>query len=98
MTSSHRYYWRIYRRFRLPAEAAVTGAFNIGSSYQASGKRHPIRTRMNLGASLGPRSCAWLALLAGSGSGGAEYDAQQQAHDEAQEREKAREMEQLRQQ
>ena len=26
----YRYYWRIYKRFRLPAEVAVTGAFNIG--------------------------------------------------------------------
>mmetsp|Transcript_18999 Transcript_18999/g.48621 ORF Transcript_18999/g.48621 Transcript_18999/m.48621 type:complete len:243 (-) Transcript_18999:409-1137(-) len=26
----HRYYWRIYRRFRLPAESTVTGAFNVG--------------------------------------------------------------------
>ena len=25
-----RYCWRIYRRFRLPADAAVTGAFNMG--------------------------------------------------------------------
>jgi hypothetical protein len=24
------HYWRIYKRFRLPAEAAVTGAFNMG--------------------------------------------------------------------
>jgi len=29
-----RYYWRIYRRFRLPAEAAVTGAFNVGGAQQ----------------------------------------------------------------
>ena len=25
-----RYCWRIYKRFRLPSDAAVTGAFNIG--------------------------------------------------------------------
>jgi hypothetical protein len=32
----YRYYWRIYRRFRLPPDAAVTGAFNVGSGDGAS--------------------------------------------------------------
>ena len=31
-----RYCWRIYRRFRLPADAAVTGAFNMGGQLDGS--------------------------------------------------------------
>jgi len=27
-----RYYWRIYRRFRLPSEAVVSGAFNLANA------------------------------------------------------------------
>ena len=32
-----RYCWRIYRRFRLPADAAVTGAFNMGGQLAGVG-------------------------------------------------------------
>ena len=32
-----RHWWRIYKRFRLPSESAVTGAFNIGGQLAATG-------------------------------------------------------------
>jgi len=37
----HRYYWRIYRRFRLPAEVAITGAFNVASGADGGGGAGP---------------------------------------------------------
>ena len=32
-----RHWWRIYKRFRLPSDSAVTGAFNIGGQLAATG-------------------------------------------------------------
>ena len=36
-----RYCWRIYKRFRLPSDAAVTGAFNIGGQLDDAPQQAP---------------------------------------------------------
>ena len=54
----HRYYWRIYRRFRLPAEVAITGAFNVASGADGGGGAGPVSHR----PIAPPRCCAAVVL------------------------------------